>query len=282
MAKESSYLKIFFIFLPLSILFIVSVFPLGYSLYISLFRGVMEKFIGLENYYYLIQDPRFIDAIRVTLTFTAITVGSQTIIGLLLAFVLIQPIVRGRSFWQTLFLLPLVIPPIVAGVMFKILYHPAFGPSSYLNFIGIKPPLWLEDPTMALISVCIINIWMWTPFAFLIFYSGIRAIPQEILEAAIVDGASGFRMLTDIILPHIKALILVVVLFRTLDNFTAFDEIMGSTAGGPGFSTTTFAIYAYKLAFKSWDLGYAAAASTIMFLISVTIGVMLVRMVYRG
>jgi multiple sugar transport system permease protein len=278
MSKEL-YQKIFFLS-PFFLLMLLVIFPLFYSIYISFFKGFLESFCGLENYFYLFQDPRFISTIKVTLTFTIITVTSQTLIGLLLAFVLLQPEVKNKSFWQTIFLLPLVIPPIVAGVMFKILYHPSFGPFSYLSMIKISPPLWLEDPNLAIISVSLINNWMWTPFTFLIFYTGMRAIPHEIIESANLDGASGLDILTKIIFPYIKTLILIAILFRSIDNLIAFDEIMGSTAGGPAFATTTFAIYIYKLAFKSWDLGYASAASVILFIITTTIAIILIKLTY--
>lgn len=273
-------LKILFLF-PLFFLIVISVFPVLYSIYLSFFRGNFEEFIGISNYVFLAQDPSFIQAMKVTLTFVALTVVIELALGLLLGFILFQPEVGKKSFWQTIFLLPLAVSPVVAGVMFKILYHPSLGPFGYLSLLGINPPPWLEEPTLALISVSIINAWMWTPFAFLILYTGMRAIPFEIIESAQLDGASSFKLLTKIILPLIKSLILVVVLFRAIDNLLVFDEIMGSTAGGPAFATTTFAIYVYKLAFKSWDLGYAAAASTILFIITIVITISLIRIIYQ-
>ncbi|MEM3572975.1 MAG: sugar ABC transporter permease [Candidatus Micrarchaeia archaeon] len=240
----------------------------------------MENFVGLNNYLYLPKDPRFVDAMQVTFKFTVLTVVSQIIIGLVLAYALFQPETSYKNIWQTLFILPLAVPPVVAGVMFKILYHPSFGPSAFLSLLGFSPPPWLEDPNLALLSVSVINIWMWTPFTFLVFYTGLRAIPIEIIESANIDGASGLTTFTKIIYPHLKTLMLVIVIFRTMENILAFDEIMGSTAGGPGFATTTIAMYVYKIAFKSWDLGYASSISTILFIIIIMFIVISIKLTY--
>ncbi|MGC8912058.1 MAG: carbohydrate ABC transporter permease [Nitrososphaeria archaeon] len=280
MSKDKLLLIILFFFLPFTIMLGLSILPTVYSVYLSFFQGMMENFVGFNNYLYLPRDQRFIDAIQVTFKFTAITVISQTVIGLIIAYMLFQPEARYKGVWQTLFILPLAIPPVVAGVMFKILYHPSFGPSGFLSLFGISPPLWLEDPNLALFSVSVINIWMWTPFTFLVFYTGLRAIPGEIIESASIDGASGLTIFTKIIYPHLKMLILVIIIFRTMENVLAFDEIMGSTAGGPGFTTTTIAMYVYKIAFKSWDLGYASSISTILFVVIIVFIIFSIKLAY--
>lgn len=280
MFKDRLLLIILFFFLPFILMLSLSIVPTIYSIYLSFFQGMMENFVGFNNYLYLPKDQRFVDAIQVTFKFTGITVISQTIIGLVLAYTLFQPEAKYKSVWQTIFILPLAIPPVVAGVMFKILYHPSFGPSGFLSLIGLNPPLWLEDPNLALFSVSIINIWMWTPFTFLVFYTGLRAIPNEIIESASIDGASGLTTFSKIVYPHLKTLILVIIIFRTMENILAFDEIMGSTSGGPGFTTTTIAMYVYKIAFKSWDLGYASSISTILFIIIIIFIIISIKLAY--
>jgi len=243
----------------------------------SLFRGLLERFIGLKNYSDMLADNRFFEAMYVTFAFTTITVGSEVLLGLLLASCLTLFPIKGPSWWQTIYIVPLAIPPVVSGVIWKILYHPSFGPLSLLALLRLPIPDPLGQPNVAIFSVSAINIWMWTPFAFLVFYAGMRAVRQESIEGALIDGASKFQIFRNIILPSIRTLILVVIFWRFTANLTAFDEIMGSTEGGPGFSTTTLTIFAYWIGFKSWDMGYAATAAVYLLLILAVVGGSLFR-----
>jgi multiple sugar transport system permease protein len=270
--KGERYLIVPFILLPTFFLVIVSIYPLIYSVYMSLFRGLLEQFIGLKNYADMLADSRFYDASYVTLVFTFITVGSEILLGLLLASCLFLFSIKRKSWWQTIYIVPMAVPPVVSGVVWKILYHPSFGPLSLLRFMGIPVPDPLGQPNIAIFSVSLINIWMWTPFAFLVFYSGIGALRQDVLEAALIDGASKLQIFRRIILPSVRTLILVVIFWRFIANLTAFDEIQGSTEGGPGFATTTLTIFAYWLGFKSWDMGYAASAAVYLLLLVAVFG----------
>jgi len=275
--RTERYLIVPFILLPTLFLLIVSVYPLTYSVIMSLFRGLLERFIGLKNYSDMLADNRFFEAMYVTFAFTTITVGSEVLLGLLLASCLTLFPIKGPSWWQTIYIVPLAIPPVVSGVIWKILYHPSFGPLSLLALLRLPIPDPLGQPNVAIFSVSAINIWMWTPFAFLVFYAGMRAVRQESIEGALIDGASKFQIFRNIILPSIRTLILVVIFWRFTANLTAFDEIMGSTEGGPGFSTTTLTIFAYWIGFKSWDMGYAATAAVYLLLILAVVGGSLFR-----
>lgn len=274
---KDKHLIVPFVLLPTLFLIVISVYPLVYSVVLSFFRGLLERFIGFRNYSDILADSRFYAALWVTLEFTAITVGSEILIGLLLACSLALFSIKKPSWWQTVYIVPLAIPPVVSGVIWKILYHPSFGPLSLLGLIGLPVPDPLGQPNLAIFSVSLINIWMWTPFAFLVFYSGIRAIRPETVEAALIDGASKFQIFRTIILPSVRTLILVVIFWRFTANLTAFDEIMGSTEGGPGFVTTTLTIFAYWIGFKSWDMGYAASASVYLLLLVAVVGSTLFR-----
>jgi multiple sugar transport system permease protein len=270
--KAERYVIIPFIVLPTFFLVVISVYPLAYSVFLSLFRGLLEKFIGLKNYADMLADRRFFEASYVTLLFTTITVGSEILLGLLLSSCLALFSVGRKSWWQTLYIVPLAIPPVVSGVIWKIVYHPSFGPLSFLGLMGMPVPDPIGQPNLAIFSVSVINIWMWTPFAFLVFYSGIGAVPEETIEAALIDGASKAQIFRSVILPSLRTLILVVIFWRFTANLTAFDEIMGSTEGGPGFSTTTLTIFAYWIGFKSWDMGYAASAAVYLLLLTAVVG----------
>ncbi len=265
--RTERYLVIPFILLPTLFLIVISVYPLIYSVVMSLFRGLLERFIGLRNYTDMLADSRFYEAMFVTFTFTTVTVGSEILLGLFLASCLTLFPVKRASWWQTVYIAPLAVPPVVSGVIWKILYHPSFGPLSLLGAFGLPVPDPLGQPHLAIFAVSLINIWMWTPFAFLVFYAGMRAVRQEIIEGALIDGASKFQIFRNIIAPSMRTLILVVIFWRFTANLTAFDEIMGSTEGGPGFTTTTMTIFAYWNGFKSWDMGYAATAAVYLLLI---------------
>jgi len=270
--KAERYLVIPFILFPTLFLVIISIYPLIYSVFISLFRGLLEQFIGLKNYAELLADRRFYQAFFVTIAFTTITVGSEVLLGLSLSSCLFLFSIVRKSWWQTIYIVPMAVPPVVSGVVWKILYHPSFGPLSLLRLLGIPVPDPLGQVNLAIFSVSLINIWMWTPFAFLVFYSGIGALRQDVLEAALIDGASKVQIFRRIILPSLRTLVLVVVFWRFIANLTAFDEIIGSTEGGPGFATTTLTIFAYWLGFKSWDMGYAAAAAVYLLLLVAVFG----------
>lgn len=275
--RTERYLIVPFILLPTLFLLVISVYPLAYSVIMSLFRGLLERFIGLKNYSDMLADSRFFGAMFVTFEFTTVTVALEVLLGLLLASCLTLFPVGGASWWQTIYIVPLAIPPVVSGVIWKILYHPSFGPLNLLGLLRLPIPDPLGQPDLAIFAVSAINIWMWTPFAFLVFYAGMRAVRQESIEGALIDGASKFQIFRSIILPSIRTLILVVIFWRFTANLTAFDEIMGSTEGGPGFTTTTLTIFAYWIGFKSWDMGYAATAAVYLLLILAVVGGSLFR-----
>jgi multiple sugar transport system permease protein len=268
--KPEKYLLIPFIILPTLFLGIVTIYPLAYSVILSLYsRG---DFVGLKNYANMLHDDRFLGAMFVTLSFTTLTVAATVILGLVLAAVLVFFSVKGKSWWQTAFVVPLAIPPVVSGLIWKILYHPSFGPLSILRLMGLPIPDPLSNVNLAIFAVSVINIWMWTPFAFLVFYAGIGTVSRETLEAALIDGASKIQVFRRIILPSIRTLIMVVVFWRFTANLTVFDVVMGSTEGGPGFSTTTLTMFSYDLAFKSFDLSYATTAAVYLLLLVAVIG----------
>ena len=275
--RTERYLIVPFILIPTIFLVIISVYPLVYSLVLSLFRGLLEQFIGFKNYTDMLADSRFYEALFVTFAFTTITVGLEILLGLLLASCLTLFPIEKTSWWQTIYIVPMAVPPVVSGVIWKILYHPSFGPLSLLALMRLPVPDPLGRPELAIFSVSLINIWMWTPFAFLVFYAGMRAVRQETIEGALIDGASKFQIFRSIIMPSLRTLILVVIFWRFTANLTAFDEIMGSTEGGPGFATTTLTIFAYWIGFKSWDMGYATSAAVYLLLLVAVVGSTLFR-----
>jgi multiple sugar transport system permease protein len=244
----------------------LTVYPLVYIVRVSLYRMTPrgELFVGLGNFLRLARDPFFYRATAQTLLLAGSALALELVIGLALALLLDSQI-RGRKVWRALFLLPMILPPVVAGVIWRLIYNPSFGVlNGALGSIGVdtRRLTWLADPGAALPSIVLVDVWQWTPFVFLILLAGLQAIPEEPYEAARMDGSSAFQTFRHITLPLLTPAILVALLLRTMDLLRLFDQVFILTQGGPGFSTETISLYIYKTAFRFYDFGYAAALST--------------------
>jgi multiple sugar transport system permease protein len=253
-------------------LLIWKVGPLFYTIYLSLtswnpLRRPGPIFIGLTNYEQIINDPRFIWTLVRTIGFTIAACFTELLLGLAFALLLDDQI-RGRSIFQTVILLPIVIAPAVVGTIWYILFHDTIGPFTYLaREVGLDIG-WLRDSNFAMLSIIITDVWHWTPFMFLILLSGLQVIPRELYESASMDGATYLQSLRYVRLPLLKSTMLVALILRSMDAFRIFDEIMLMTGGGPGESTTTNSILIYKNAFKSFQLGYSSAMVVVLLVIS--------------
>ncbi len=261
---------------PLVLLFLgLTIYPFLYMLYISFFDynlagGGSPTFYGLRNYAAILTDSLATSSLEFTLRLVFIALPIEILFGLGAAL-LARDILGGRLV-RSLMLVPMMIPAVVAGIAWKMLYNFDFGPLNYfLSLFGIAKQSWLGDYHMAQLSIIIAEIWQWTPFVFLILYAGLQATPWEIVEAARIDGASSWGVARYIEIPLLRPLILVVFLIRLIDILKLFDIIYMVTWGGPGSATHTFSYYIYKVGLSyGWDVGYAAALS-VMLLIVVTI-----------
>lgn len=247
------------------LLLALTVYPLVYIVMICLQRVTPRgtTFVGLANIFRLFQDGFFFRSIWQTLIFTGCALALEMLLGLALALLLDSEI-RARGFWRAIFLLPMILPPVVVGVIWRLIYNPSFGVlNGMLQLLGvdIQRWTWLADPTMALPAVILVDVWEWTPFVFLILLAGLQSIPQEPYEAARIDGSSPWQTFIYITLPLLAPAILVALLLRTMDLLRIFDQVFILTQGGPGFATETISLYIYKTAFRFYDFGYAAAMS---------------------
>ena len=250
------------------LLLALTVYPLFYIIHISVHRVTPagDLFIGLRNFLRLFHDGFFYRAVWQTLIFTASALVLELALGLCLALLLNSEI-RARNLWRALFLLPMILPPVVAGVIWRLIYNPSFGVlNGILQMMGfeIKKWTWLANPSIALLCVIVVDVWEWTPFVFLILLAGLQAIPQEPYEAARIDGSSAWQTLVHITLPLLMPAILVALLLRTMDLLRIFDQVFILTQGGPGFATETVSLYIYKTAFRFYDFGYAAVLSIVL------------------
>lgn len=264
-------------------LFILTLFPILYTLYFGLNEWSVETgtptFVGFKNYVKMVtEDKNFWHGLRLTLTYTVVAVSIELIIGFIIASLLNQKL-KLVGLFRILLILPMVLTPVVIGLTWRILYSPTFGLINYLlSLFGIQGRAWVADAKTALWAIIFVDIWQWTPFMFLMIYAGLQSLPTEPFDAALVDGASPIQMLRKITLPLLKNIIVLAIIFRSIDAFFAFDIIFMLTKGGPGTATQTLNIYSFYTGFNWLHLGYVAAIATTMFVIIFVFVLMLVKL----
>jgi multiple sugar transport system permease protein len=227
-------------------------------------------FVGLANYADVLADPVFGTTVRNTLIWTALSVGFIVALGLLAALVVNERF-PGRMIVRSLILVPWIIPGIVAAVTWKWLYHPDFGVvNDFLLRSGLiaSSTNWLADPYRGLYAVVAVNIWKSFPFAMLMLLAGLQSAPEELYDAARVDGANALGRLRYVTLPHLRPVLVVVALLLTIWNMNTFTYIYVLTGGGPVRLTEVLGVYIYNMAFQSFKFGMASAAAGVVFLIS--------------
>ena len=267
-----------------AVLVALSIYPLFYAVKISLQTGSGEAARwGLGNFVRLASDKFFLEALAHTLIYAVVALTFEFLLGLGLAVMLDRPL-RGRSLFRSALLIPMMLPPVVVGVVWRLMLNPDFGAiNGTLKSAGVATEslTWTASPVLALASVIAVDIWQWTPFMFLVLLAGLQAIPQEPYEAAIVDGSSGWQTFCHVTLPLLRPAILIALLLRTMDLLRVFDQIFILTQGGPGFSTETVSLYIYRTAFRFSDFGYAAAMSFVLLLFTNVISAGYIRLLQK-
>lgn len=257
----------------IAVLLALTIYPLIYSVKISL-QGESGNWT-FQNFARLLHDQFFLSALAHTIFYAAVALTCEFFIGLALAL-LLNSQMRGRTAFRSLLLVPMMLPTVVVGVVWRLLLNSNFGAvNGTLKSFGlpIESLTWTASPKLAMASVIIADIWQWTPFVFLILLAGLQAIPQEPYEAALIDGASAWQTFRHVTLPLLKPAILIVLLLRTMDLLRVFDQIFVLTEGGPGFATETVSLYIYRTAFRFSNFGYATAMSFVLLLITNVISV---------
>lgn len=287
-AKRGFYihkLTPYFIILPaIMVLVFVVIYPMVFSFWISLHKWYLGKphlfpFVGLRNYYTVIfEDPIFRTSLVNTLILLAICIPIESTLGIILAILLNRDDIKGKKIFRSCLIVPVVIMPIVAGVLWKFKFHPSYGIINYfLGLVGVKKIEWLADPRFALLSITIVDIWQWTPFVFLILYAGLLSLPQEPLEAAKVDGASAWQLFRYLVIPLLTPIIVVALLIRTMDIIKLFDIVYVLTRGGPGDATEVLTLYNFRVGLNYFYMGRAAAISWIIAAIVILLSQLFLR-----
>lgn len=268
----------------LLVLVALSIYPLVYAVRVSLQTGSgTSARWSLDNFTRLFSDAFFLSAFMHTLVYAAAALTCELLLGLALAVLLNQEM-RGRSLFRAALLVPMMLPPVVVGVVWRLALNPNFGAiNGTLKSVGLNTEslTWTASPRLAFLSVIAVDVWQWTPFVFLILLAGLQAIPGEPYEAARMDGSSNWQTFRFITLPLLKPAILIVLLLRTMDLLRVFDQIFILTEGGPGFATETVSLYIYRAAFRFGNFGYAAAMSFVLLMVTNAISLFYIRLLER-
>jgi len=248
-------------------------YPIAYMVFASFLDWNPSQLIGeagwvgLRNYTNLLEDAAFHESLWVTIKFAIIVVVLEMFVGVGLALLLDRN-VKGMSVLRTIFILPMMIAPIVVGLMWRYMYHPSVGIfNRTLKNLGFESIPWLSDSTWALASIVIADVWQWTPFIFILSLAALQSLPKSTLEAARIDGAKGWQQIFFIKIPLMMPVLIVTLLLRLIDAFKVLEVILVMTNGGPGLSTEIMALRISRTASEFRELGVAAAMSNLLLIV---------------
>lgn len=287
-ATEGRWLGYGFVLPGLGLLTALIFGPLVYSAVLSLYSWSLTQidsakpFVGVHNYHSLLHDGEFGTALKNTFVFVAGAVSVELILGFLIALALYH-VTRGRRLANAIILLPMITTPVIVALIWSFLLDPQFGwVDAATHGLGYHYQIpWLGSGNLALPSLMLIDVWEWTPFVILVLHAGMLTIPEELLEAAKVDGASAAQLVRRVMIPSLTPLILLVLLFRTMDTYRLFDTVYVLTQGGPGLATETVGFYTYRTGFVYLNMGYALSLSLVMLAIVAAISIFYLRLLRR-
>jgi multiple sugar transport system permease protein len=250
----------------------------SYSL-VNLTAGV--PWVGLDNFKTLLSSPAFFEVWVTTIIFVVGSVAGQFLLGFITAIVLNQSII-SRNLFRGVLLTPWVVPTVVSALLWKWIFNQQYGMFNYiLNSLGIIPNFiaWIGNPQTALFAVILANIWKGFPFHMIVLLAALQTIPTDIVEAAVIDGATALQRFRYITLPYLRYIIMIDLLISIIWTFQSFTTIWTMTEGGPITATTTLAISIYRTAFQAFDMGMGAAIGTIWLVVMMIFSVVFVRVI---
>ena len=288
MAGKSGFternLKYIFPLPALIFVFLLMIFPVCYTLVVSftdwtLTSGRPMRFAGLQSYLRVLRDSRFHAAVGRTFFFSIGAVAAEAVLGTIIALILNREF-AGKNLFKFFLLLPLVVTPVAIGITFNLFFDPTIGFLNYvLDSLGLPQSGWVTEAKTVLPSLMLVDIWQWTPMISLIVLAGLAGLSPEPFESAKVDGANSVQTFFRVTLPMIMPTVLTAVVLRSVDALKTYDIIAAMTRGGPGYSSETLNIHAYKLSFEYFAMGRASAVLVFLFLIVLlcSLGVMQIR-----
>lgn len=262
--------------LPAFVLFLTFfAIPFAESVYYSLtsWNGAdpEKTFVGIDNYIRLAQDPKMWESLGRNLAWVVVGTLAPILIGLLLAALLASPWVKGRIAFRTIYFLPVVLSPVVIGLIWSWIYHPTFGILNHmLESIGLSDLTqpWLGNPDLALWMVMLAAIWSYFGFCLVVLMAGMQSIDTQLYDAAMVDGANAWNRFFHVTLPQLNGVITMIMAYTLIGGLNVFDLVWVTTQGGPANSTELIATYTYKQSFQLNSIGYGSALSMVMTVLS--------------
>jgi len=270
-------------------LLLLTLYPFIYSLYLSTTRNNLARpeqvgFVGLGNYLELASTPLFLTAVKNTFLLT----GASIFIELVLAFIVARIFffikdIPGSNLLRTIYILPMMITPVVSGLLWTYILNPTLGIANYLLIsVGLEPYGWFAKTSSALISVILVNSWQWSPFLMLLLLAGLSSISKSLYEAAAIDGAGYLDVFLNIELPSLRGIILIGIMFRIIDNLRLFDVVYVTTRGGPGDATEVISMYTYREMFQFFNIGYGSTVAVVILVLGLILTNVLFRFIKKG
>jgi multiple sugar transport system permease protein len=269
----------FLMCLPLIVVILgLVVYPAFYSIHLSMLNKAQTRFIGLDNFRYLLSRDTFWMVVQQSAIFALSAVFFKALIGLITAHLINNLPSKGQRKWRGMLLVPWVIPLALSSLSWWWLFDPTHSAFNWiLTGLGFDEIAWLSDPYWARFSVILVNVWYGAPFFLIMYLAALKSVPEQLYEAAAIDGANAWQRFVHITLPMMRNIIAITVLFSLIVTFANFDIVQIMTAGGPRNMTHVFATYAFLLGIRSGDLPLGAATSLFMFPILAVAAVFILR-----
>ena len=269
--REQTFWAYLFLLLPMLLLGVFVFFPILFAFVVSFFDWNLllpdKPFVGLANYIEVFNDPVFVKAFKNTVIYTIGVVPTQTMLSLILAFLMNQKF-RGRTIFRVAFYLPAITSSVVTSIIFVWIYAKPGLLNYLLSRIGITSDIdWLTNPNTVLASIMMLNIWTTSGYFMISFLAGLQNIPVSLYEAARIDGATTWQQFWQITVPMVRPVTYFVVVMSLIGCFQVFDQVFVMSSGGPNNASTTMSYYAYKNSFKYFRFGFGAASAIVLAII---------------
>ncbi len=276
-----------FLLPSLVILGVFNFYPIAGVFRLSFFKwdnlSPAKTFIGLDNFIRLFQSERFWNSLKVTAEYTLVVTAVSLFLGLVLAVFLNNRMLLGKSFWRSMFFLPVVTPTVAAAMVWILLFNPGFGlVNVVLRALGLDGLNWLADKTWALPTVMSLGIWRRLGFTLILYLAALQSLSKEYYESAEIDGANALQRFLHITVPLLRSTTIMLVILGVIDSFLVFDQVMVLTRGGPDDATEVIGMFMYLNSFSLFKLGYGAAISVVMFVVVAVFTLMQWRFVGFG